>query len=148
MKHKGCLHPVSSSCIQEGKSPYDVGPDEGFRPGDGIVYMRFGRKMNYTTHRVPFEKLINQNTIANISLYKFITRMVRQFHQVFLRARIGEGIQVDDTKVYMPFQEIRNKIRTNKSCTTRDQNSFHVLDSSRIKNQIESRSNRGASYPC
>src|SRR6267378_5338598 len=118
VRNKWSLHPVSACYIQEHKSAYNIGLDKCLGPGNGIVHVRFGSKMNYTGKIMLIKEPVHHDLIANISLHKFIPGMSSHSSEIFFCACIRKQIQIDNRKVFMVLQKIGNKIRTYESCAS------------------------------
>ena len=76
--------------------------------------MRLGRKMNDSAHVIFFKKSGQQRRVANIPVYKTVTRILLTFFQTGQIGGVGQLVQVQHAPAGISRQKIRDKIGADK----------------------------------
>ena len=72
-----------------------------------------------------FNKFVYDSLIPYIALYESVVVLVLNVFEVFKVSAIGQRIQIDNMIIRIFFNHISNKIASDKSCSTCNQNICH-----------------------
>ncbi len=111
----GTFHPVIAGGVQQRERSDQVGFDKSARPGNRIVDMAFGGKVNHAADIVCFKQPINRSGITNITLHKLVVRRFFAFFQIVQIAGISQFVQIDYQIIRIFFRQIRHKVCPDKS---------------------------------
>ena len=92
----GVSGPKRSDRLKQGKGPVDIGLDKRFRTVYAIVHMRLRCKMEYALDPVGRKQILEQRTVPDIALDKYMPGVLFKGPQVFPAPGIGEVVEVYD----------------------------------------------------
>jgi hypothetical protein len=114
------LHPVFVGDIDQSKGAVDVRLDKNSRIFDAVVDVAFGREMDDAADIVRFKERFDKAAIADVPLDENVAFVVFHFGKVFEVPGVGQQVEVDKTDIGIFFEEIGDKVASDKSGASGD----------------------------
>ena len=108
---------MTARFFQQMKCADDIGLNEIFRSVYRTIDMRLGREIDDGAGAILSQQFFDQYRIANIALYKNMTRIAMKTGEIFQIARVGELVQIENRFIII-FQPVQHKICADKTRTT------------------------------
>ena len=113
--------PVGARGFQQAQGSHHIGLDEVFRAMDRAIHMAFGRKVHDGAGLVFGQQLVQQCTIADITLHEDVAFIALHAVQIVQIACVGELIQIDHG-LLGAIEPVQHKIRADKAGASGDEN--------------------------
>lgn len=108
---------MRTHCLQERERPHDVGPQERFRIGEGIVVVAFGSKVHDCVGTR--DKIVDQRLVGNVAVNK--RDPVLDGRKGLAISGVGQSVENRDFHVGTSRHRLMNEIGTDEAGTPGDQ---------------------------
>ena len=119
-----------SAAVEQSECSVDVCGHERSGIENGSIDMAFGGEVQDSIDVAGGQDGVDELAVTNVSMSKVVPIQTFEVGEIGGIPGIGQFVDVDDGQIWVRFEHESNEIRTNKTATSGDHNTFHFRASS------------------